>query len=332
MLRPFDFEKKSKPVTWCVDELIASDTLNFFISKAGVGKSFLVEYLAVCIVYGYDFLGMKTEPSNVLLIDQDTPKDVLYRRLRRFAAYMKKRKFKLKRQLFTQSMKGYSLSDGSLLRRIADTDNVSVVIIDSLNSVSGTLDVNKTRDMTVLSELKSAAVKEGKTLIIIHHISEHVDMTVDEIMTTSDTNKLTMGNSIINQQADTLFYLTSKTHSSLSELNVRPVAKRVALGVKPFIALLIEKGDRLHFRFRGLYEERLQSLCEVDRDILRLFSKIPQKRRTYQVFYDMGQKHGIYSVRHSLKRLEKRGLLVEHKENPKLFTYELGKKGLRSGG
>lgn len=332
MLRPFDFEKKSKPVTWCVDELIASNTLNFFVSKAGVGKSFLAEYLAVCIVYGHDFLGMKTEPSNVLLIDQDTPKDVLYRRLRRFAEYMKKRELKQKRQLFTQSMNGYSLSDGSLKRRILDADNVSVVIIDSLNSVSGTLDVNKTQDMSVISELKNAVVKEGKTLLIIHHISEHVNMTADEIMTTSDTNKLTMGNSIINQQADTLFYLTGKSHSSLSELYVRPVAKRVALETKPFIAFLIEKGDRLHFRFKGLYEERPQSLCDVDRDILRLFSKMPKKRRTYQVFYDMGSKHGIYSVRHSLRRLAKRGFLIEHKENPMLFTYELGKKGLGCGG
>lgn len=197
---------------------------------------------------------MKVKPSIVLLIDQDTTEDVLYRRLESFANYMKSENCKQRHDIYVESQKGYSLSDGSLIKAVSDAD-ADVVIIDSLISVSGDLDVNKTKDMAVLSELKRAA--HGKTLIIIHHISEHANVTSDEVMTISDANKLTMGNSVINQQADTLFYLSSTTKSSLRDLNVRPVAKRVSLDTKPFVAELIESGNKniRHFEFKGNYEK-----------------------------------------------------------------------------
>jgi len=328
LVKSFDFDKKAESTVWDVDGLIASETLSFVVAKAGVGKSFLVEYLAVCFVHGYDFLGMKVEPRSVLLIDQDTPEDVLDRRLLAFGNYMKKRNVRLKCKLYVESMKGYSLSDESLIEKITEQDNVSVVILDSLNSVSGRLDVNKTKDMAVISKLKSVAVEEGKTLIIIHHISEHANITADEIMTTQDTNKLTMGNSIINQQADTLFYLTSESKSGLTELYVRPVAKRVALDVEPFIASLVEKSNRMHFSFKGWYEDRKpkEPLYDSDRDVLRLFLKKPKRRKTYAVYYDMGSKHTMYAVRRSLKKLVERGRLIEHKKSQRLFEYELGRR------
>jgi len=326
LVKPFDFDKKVESVVWDVDGLIASETLSFVVAKARAGKSFLVEYLAVCFVHGHDFLGMKVEPRSVLLIDQDTPEDVLDRRLLAFGNYMKKRNVRLKRKLYVESMKGYSLSDGSLIKRITEQDNVSVVIIDSLNSVSGRLDVNRTRDMSVLSRLKKTTIGEGKTLIIVHHISEHADITADEIMTIEDANKLTMGNSIINQQADTLFFLGNRSKSELESLFVRLVPKRISLNVKPFIARLVEKRNSMHFVMNGLYENRKRPLFEIDKDILRLFKKEPKRRKTYDVFYDMGSKYGIWAVRGSLKRLVQSKLLIEHKEHDRLFTYELRKR------
>jgi len=313
---------KQKPSVWDVDRLIESGSQNTLVSKAGVGKSFFVEYMAVCMVYGHDFLDMKVEPCNVQLIDQDTPESVLNKRLLKFGSYMKAERYEKKRSLYVSSMEGYSLSDGSLIKAIEKRDNTSMVIIDSLNSVCGTLDVNNTRDMSVLSKLKKAVVGYGKTLIIVHHISEHADVTFDEIMTTSDPNRLTMGNSVINQQADCLFYLTSKDKSNLSRLFVRPVPKRVTLGTKPFIAKLVEKGDTAHFEMNGFYSYR-EPMYEVDTDILRLFMKQPKSRGTYEVFYDMRSKHTMYAVRKSLRKLVKRGLLKEHRKSQRLFEYEL---------
>ena len=88
--KDFDFGGIDESIDWDVDELIKSETMSSFVSKAGVGKSFLAEYLAVCFVYGHKFLRRKIEPHNVLLIDQDTPTDTLERRLRAFGRYMRK--------------------------------------------------------------------------------------------------------------------------------------------------------------------------------------------------------------------------------------------------
>lgn len=319
---PYVLGKDVKDTEWDVDGIIASGTLALFVAKSSAGKSFLVEYMAICMVYGHKFLGKKTKPLNVLIIDQDTPTNILEQRLNAFDQHMKELNLYQKRRIFVESMKDLYLDNGSLLQRIKDT-KAQVVIIDCLGRVAGSLNVNDLNDMSAINVLKKAANDSGKTLILIHHISEKSGVTIDELMKGEDINKYTMGSSAINQLADTLFLLASKARSKLRDLYVRPISKRFMLGVqKPFVARLVEKENSKHFAYAGEYEA-MASLCDVDRDILLLFQKSPKERRTYQVCLDMGDKHRINAVRAGLYRLVASGALKENRVNPKLFTYEL---------
>jgi RecA-family ATPase len=326
----YDFHKSYKLPEWLVEELIPSEAMNDFLGQSGTGKSWFVEWLAVCIVYDHDFLGLKVTPHNVLFIDEETTEDRLHERLKAFSNYMEEKGYEKKRDLYLEPSKGYRLSDGSLIKRI-ERSKAKVVIIDSLGHVAGSLNENSTQDMAILSELKKAVVGKGKTIILVHHVSEHADVSIDEIMTTDNPNRLTFGNSMINQTADSLYYFASKHQSDLTNLYVRPVPKRVSLAVKPFIAQLRKKekvvhGRRTmlssHFVMTGLYRNN-KPMFEVDRDILRLFEQEPKRRKVYQVVLDIGDKYTKKMVRTSLSRLVKSGKLVEHKVSPKLFTYEL---------
>jgi hypothetical protein len=327
-LKPFDFNKPVEKESWIAQRLIPSKMLTFIVAKSGTGKSLLMEYLTVCSVYGKKFLGKKIKSCPVLLINQDTPDDTLARRLKAFGKYLESKGFKRKYPLYVESNKGYQLSDGSLLKRIQSYKTVKLVIIDCLNSVIGKADVNSTRDMAVLPKFKSAVIGSGKTLVIIHHISEHANVDIDKIMTTPDTNRLTMGNSIINQQADNLIYLASKHGNPFSRFYIRVVGKRVASKQRPFVAKCCFKPNdgKSYIVMNGLYEHQLKPLNEPDKDILRLFREHPKDRGTYQVIFDMNSKWGKHTVRTSLKELAKRGLLVEHRIHNRLFTYSLPKR------
>jgi len=323
-MKPFDFNKPVEKESWIAQRLIPSKMLTFIVAKSGTGKSLLMEYLAVCLVYGKKFLGKKIKAGNVLLINQDMPDDALARRLKAFAMYLESKGFKRKYKLYVESNKGFQLSDGSLLERILKYKTVKLVIVDCLNSVIGKADVNSTRDMAILPKFKSAVIGSGKTLVIVHHISEHANVDIDKIMTTPDTNKLTMGNSIINQQADNLIYLASKHGNLFSRFYIRVVGKRVISGQKPFVAKCFMPNDgKSYIIMKGLYEHQLKPLFEIDKDILKLFREEPKERKTYQVLLDMGSKWGRNAVRASLKRLVKRGLLIEHRIHNQLFTYSL---------
>jgi hypothetical protein len=202
-----------------------------------------------------------------------------------------------------------------------------LVIVDCLNSVIGKADVNSTRDMAILPKFKSAVIGSGKTLVIIHHISEHTTVDIDNLMTTHDTNRLTMGNSIINQQADNLIYLASKHGNPFSRFYIRVVGKRVTSYQKPFVAKCFQPNDgKSHIIMNGLYEQQLKPLYEIDKDILCLFREHPKDRGAYQVWLDMNSKWGRKAVRSSLQRLTDRKLLVEHRIHNRLFLYGLPEK------
>ena len=77
----FNFECEVKETTWLVEPIIPLGHLCVNLAQAGVGKSLLVESLAVHIVCGVPFCGFEIVEGDVLLIDQDTPQNVLYKRL-----------------------------------------------------------------------------------------------------------------------------------------------------------------------------------------------------------------------------------------------------------
>ncbi len=321
--RPFNHSKSVKPINWLVDGMIPRDALSMIISQEGVGKSFFVESLSECVIHGSKFMGRDTNPSDVLLIDQDTPTNTLETRLKAFHKGIREEQIC---DLYTKSFEGCSLSDNSLLSAINRSD-AEVVIIDSLHSVSGKLNTNSVKDMQALSKLKQRVLESGKTLIITHHISSHAKINAESIMSTDRVGVHSMGSSIILQQADAYFMLGSKTNSDLTNLYVRPVQKRISLDVKPFVARLIEhksKGKMKFYFLKDYIKKPLNVEFEVDRDILEcLQSRKGESLGVNQLYYELNQKHSMYSIRNSVLRLAHDGRAVEIRHSPHKFTYKI---------
>lgn len=314
----FDFEVVPEQVEWLVEPLIPLGQLCFFIAQAGVGKSLLAEALVVHIVYGKPFCGFKTIEGDVLLIDQDTPTRVLEQRLIRFGRAMQQEK---KHELFVESMRGYNLSDRTLITAIKDHSTVKLVIVDCLHTVCGRLNPNYTADMNVLAKLKKECLTPTRTIIFNHHITEKVSYPVERLMS-GDFHIMSMGASAIVQQADTYYIIGATAEDGrTNKVYIRPIPKRVSVKTMPLVLQVVHPStESEYFEFQGEYNPELE---EVELDCLTFFREQPSDRTVKQTLEDMGHLHGEKALRKALASLSKKGLLVLSRHKANLFKYRL---------
>lgn len=314
----FSFDTAIKETEWLVESLVPMGQLNVVLAQAGVGKSLLVENLAVQVIYGEAFCGFDTVEGDVLIIDQDTPENVLHKRLLQFRNKFGETERKYK--LFIENMKGHSLYDNTLQTLIRDHPTAKLIIIDSLHSVCGRLNPNYTSDMSRLAMLKETCLRPDNTILLNHHISQKEVLTIDDLML-GETNHLAMGNSAIIQQADTYYIVGAIANEGKTDrLYVRPVSKRVSIPMKPVILRMVDTDPGETLVYDGYYEPEL---ADVEVDAMMLFREQRLERTVKEVYESMGHKHGEIAVRKALASLEKKGKLLLSRHKANLFRYKL---------
>ena len=284
-------------------------------------NSFFAESIAVCVAHGKPFLGAEVIDGDVVIIDQDTPDKTLKRRL---AAMSKAMGCEKKHEIHIHSMDGLSLKD-TLLTVIKQHPAAVLILIDSLNSVSVGLDSNSTNDMSRLSTLKKECLRPNRTIMITHHISQHADITLEDLMT-GDPAGLAMGSSVLIQQADSYYIIGSpgNKNGKMSTLCVRPVAKRQPIGYGPVILDFHDDEETgMWFDYRGEY---VVTENECQEDILLLFSHDGKDRTVREIYNDMREKWGMIKVRDELRELAHQNKLSERKEKTNAFVYRLPEK------
>jgi RecA-family ATPase len=316
----FDPKAKIPEDQWLVEQFIPLGHLIPMLALSGVGKSFLAEALAVSVAYGKPFLGAEIFEGDVLIIDQDTPEPTLKRRL---AAMAKAMGCEKKHRLDILSMENLSLKD-TLIRAILQYPTAAFILIDSLNSVTGGLDRNNTNDMSVISRLKMACLRPNRTVMVTHHISQHAEVTLEDLMS-GEPDGLAMGSSVLLQQADTYYILGAPAARSgkMETLYVRPIAKRQAIEYGPIILNFHDDDTGMRFEFQGDY---VVTENECQEDILLLFRHDSKERTVREVYNDMREKWGIIKVRDELRELAHQGKLLERREKNNAFIYRLPDK------
>lgn len=313
----FDFDVAVEEATWLVENVIPMGHLCVNLAQAGVGKSLLVENLAVHVVCGVPFCGFPTVEGDVLLVDQDTPRNTLYRRLIQSFNALEQSK---KHEITVESMGGYYMHDNTLLTLMRDHPSARLIIIDSMHSVCGRLNPNYTSDMSYLAKLKEHCLNERNTILFNHHITQKLVLTVDDLML-GETNHLAMGNSAIIQQADSYYIIGAEAKEGKAErIYVRPVSKRIAIPTKPIIFRILATDTGEKIEYEGLYEPELEL---AEQDILMLFREQMKERTVRETYDDMGHKHGEKQIRSGLASLERKGLLFMSRHKANLFKYRL---------
>ncbi len=323
----FDFnEAKAQtqvPSKWICNDIIPAGQLVVILAQSGVGKSLLVEYLAICIVCGIDFCGHAVQESDVLIIDQDTPTDRLNAREAKFLIGSHGQP---KHDLYIESMQGHYLKK-DIIDVIKGHPTCKTIIIDSLISVCGSLNINMNSDLSpILTRIKQSCLTEDRTIIINHHISEKKEVSIDLLMQ-ADSHQFAMAASAIIQQADT-YYLVGATAEggSANRIYLRPVAKRLQISTKPLIIAINPVGDLgERMDLYGTYEPELD---EVQADVMGLFRENSTLEEKYhagveEIYKIMAHRHSEANIRKALTDLQQTGLLILTRHGHNLFKYHL---------
>jgi RecA-family ATPase len=316
-MKEFDFNVEVQETKWLVENLVPLSHLCFVLAQAGVGKSLLLEAMAISIIYDLPFGGMKVVGGDVLLIDQDTPEATLTKRLLNLNNAMEGNP---KHKLFVSSMKGYALSGTTLQHAIMEYPSAVLTIVDSLHSVCGKLNPNYTTDMNILANFKKNCINSHNSIIFNHHISQKEVLAIDDLMA-GDAGHLAMGASAIIQQADSYYIVGATVENGRADrLYVRPVSKSVSIPGKPMILRLLptEIGEKIEYD--GRYE---QDVDEVEKDVMVLFREQNIERTVKETYEAMGHRHVENAIRKSLASLDNKGLLSMSRNKNNLFKYRL---------
>lgn len=321
LMTSFDFDTKPGEVSWVIEGLLPASQLVIMLAQAGVGKSLLAEYLAVCVVCGADFCGFKTRESDVLLIDQDTSPDRLAVRLVKFKQGIHTNK---KKELFVESMQNHFLKK-DMIQLILSHPTAKLVIIDSLISVCGNCRVNSNEDMSILAAIKQACLIDDRTILINHHISEKKELPVVYLMQ-EDPHQFSMAASAIIQLADSYYIVGADAQNGTTEkIYLRPISKRVPIKEKTMILKIspVDNGERIDY-----LSAYAPDLTDQELDVISFFQvKGTSEQRhfaTVKEVYDlMGHRHSEVDVRKALNELHKKGLLLLTRTSHNLFQFHL---------
>lgn len=167
-------EYKDYKMTYLVDGLMETNSLNLLVGPSNVGKTWISYYLSVCVSDGKEFFNHKTDRGSVLYFDNEMSK---------YQSYLRQMKLKIQ----DMNALGYVESDFpditnskevkqffyDIEQEVAD-DNLKLIVIDSLNACCSNLDENSNSDMRTFMDFASKLAKIC-TVLIIHHKgkSEH---------------------------------------------------------------------------------------------------------------------------------------------------------------
>nr|HPK27472.1 AAA family ATPase [Anaerolineaceae bacterium] len=165
------------PIEYVVERLIAESSVNVWFGQWGAKKTWAAIDLAVCVASGKQWLGMATEPCNVLIIDEESGDTRLANRI----------KDTMRGELGQMAnasvpIKSVSLAQFNLLKRPDDADllarlvlelDAKLIIIDALADVMLGGDENAVKDtQPVFANLRFIAELTGAAFIVIHHANK----------------------------------------------------------------------------------------------------------------------------------------------------------------
>jgi len=180
-----DFLKVKKEVKWICKDLLPKKGLIVFYGPGGIGKTFLNLLLAIDVAAGQRLFGRYDVNSNhtVLFIDEENSEEILYERFNMLLKnYGKLYQELAKNNVVLISRKGFNLQRGSMYIRSMKTCKdwiewlkhvcllVDIVIIDNWSVVSGYIDENDAKQVTLaLGKLRDVAEETNTLIILTHH-------------------------------------------------------------------------------------------------------------------------------------------------------------------
>ncbi len=161
------------PIDWIVENLVSAGSVNIFYGEGGSKKTWALLDMAVCVANGEEWVGFKTCKSNVLIIDEESGRR---RILRRLGDVARGHNADEQTPVHVISLAGFDLGDKdwitALMTQIVTTSS-RLIIIDALADVMPGRDENLVKDVQpIFLALRQIAEIMQVAIIIIHHANK----------------------------------------------------------------------------------------------------------------------------------------------------------------
>ena len=167
------FSEPQPPIDWTVQGLISAGSVNVFFGEAGCGKTWALLDLGVCVADGAPWLGMTTQQGPVLIIDEESGRRRLSRRM---GDIMRGHGANDKTPIMATSLEAFDLGNpndyGEIYNLIIST-GARLVIIDALADIMPGRDENAVKDTApIFLSLRKIAEDTQAAIIVIHHANK----------------------------------------------------------------------------------------------------------------------------------------------------------------
>lgn len=173
ILTTADALQPQPPIDWIVENLISAGSVNIFYGEGGSKKTWSLLDMAVCVATGAQWLDFKTTQNNVLIIDEESGKR---RILRRLGDVLRGHDADQTTPIYTISLAGFDLGQAAYIGELTNNINVSgakLVIIDALADVMPGKDENLVKDVQpIFLALRKIAEDTQAAIILIHHANK----------------------------------------------------------------------------------------------------------------------------------------------------------------
>jgi hypothetical protein len=173
ILTASDALQPQPPVDWIVDGLISAGSVNIFYGEGGSKKTWALLDMAVCVANGDEWIGFKTCKSNVLIIDEESGRRRIMRRL---GDTLRGHNADDRTPVNVISLAGFDLGDPDWINQLTTQIVVTsskLIIIDALADVMPGRDENLVKDVQpIFLALRQIAEVLQVAIIIIHHANK----------------------------------------------------------------------------------------------------------------------------------------------------------------
>lgn len=211
-------------VEWLVPDFWLKGGLGFIAGIPKSYKSWFGLHFALAVATGGEFLGQKARKANVLYIQEEDSERNVRLRMREMMGsvfpleyqQMSKKDKSLEPSIQLRIQTGFVASDPDWLQKLeefVEEHRIELVVIDTLMTVSGDIDVDKAREIrtNILNPLKEIGRKYDIAFCIIHHNTKSAGSTFKPgVAEVTRASTRMMGSGQLHAWADCGIYIRDK--------------------------------------------------------------------------------------------------------------------------
>lgn len=235
-------DAKTQPIEWLVQDLFPQRTVSLVTAPTGMGKSVLMQHLALSVLSGRPWFGLPVKQGPVAYWDQDNPDHILTgNRIKAIAAGLDLEIPRTPESWLFRTRERINKAFDGILNRVKEMGAV-LLVIDTFAAVNPYNENDNTLISQVVVDYLFPFALEGVTVIALHHPAKEVLLATPKQLKAYQRQgpNASRGATGLPAACGTVFNLVHDEHGRVTLVNAKP-----RYGKPPAISTLYDEDGEL---------------------------------------------------------------------------------------